>query len=53
MVDRVNTVVTLYERVDGVKSLAAAFVNCDFTKFFIFFSPQLTDIARDRNGLLE
>lgn len=50
---KVNSGLTQYEGVEGVKSLALAFVNYDFTEFFILLSPQLPDIARQRNNLLE
>lgn len=50
---KVNSELTQYEGVEGVKSLALVFVNYDFTEFFTLFPPWLADLARDRNNLLK
>lgn len=50
---KVNSELTQYEGMEEIKSLVLAFVNYDFTEFFILFSPQSADITKDRNNILE
>lgn len=50
---KVNSDSTQFEGVEEIKSLVLAFVNYDFTEFFILFSPQSVDVTKDRNNILE
>lgn len=50
---KVNSDSTQFEGVEEIKCLVLAFVNYDFTEFFILFSPQSVDVTKDRNNILE